>query len=128
MNPTFNPVQMFESLPTVDLDALVAAQQRNHDAAVEACRLATEGAKAVAKRQEEILEANVAELQGRIGKLESPEKYLELATAMAQRSFDQAREISDLAAKANREVLDVVTRRSNDALAELGAVVKAAKA
>jgi len=128
MNATFSPVQVPEALPTIDFDALVAARKRNHDAAVETCRVAAEGFKAIARRQSEMLEANVAELQSRIGKLESPVKYLELAAAMTRRSFEHVREIAEMAARTNKEVLALLVKRSNDAVAELEAAVKVAKA
>lgn len=115
-------------LPTLDLEALVATQKRNLDAAVEAHRVATEGIKAIAARQEEIVKGAVGELQNLGRELKTPEKYVELATAMARKSFDQVREVAELAAKANKDVLEVVIKRSNDSLNELKAAVKVAQA
>lgn len=128
--PTATPTDFLKNLqvPTVDVESLFATQRKNLDAAVEAYRVATDGIKAIAKRQDEIVKETVGQLKGQATKVEAPEKYVELATAMARQSFDQMREISELALKANREVLDVFTKRSNDAMAELKAAVKVAKA
>jgi phasin family protein len=104
----------------------MATQRRNLDAAIEAYRVATEGLKAVAKRQEEVIKETVAQLQGQATKIDAPQKYVELATSMAHKSFEQVREIAEMATKANKDVLDVVVKRSNDAIAELKAAVKVA--
>ena len=113
-------------IPSVDFESLMATQRRNLDAAIEAYRVATEGLKAVAKRQEEVIKETVAQLQGEATKIDAPQKYVELATSMAHKSFEQVREIAEMATKANKDVLDVVVKRSNDAIAELKAAVKVA--
>jgi hypothetical protein len=112
------------TMPTVDCEALVAAQRRNLEAAAEVYRVATEGLKAVARRQGEVFRETVAELQSQASRAEAPEKYVELATSMAHKSFEQVREIADLAAQANKDVLEIVVKRSNDAIAEFRAAVK----
>jgi phasin family protein len=127
MNQTnANPVEFLKSLPTptVDFEAVLATQKRNVETAIEAYRVATEGLKAIARRQEEIVKETVSTLQSKASTIDAPEKYVELATSLAHKSFDQVREIAELAAKTNKDVLDVVVKRSNDAVAELKAAVK----
>jgi phasin family protein len=123
---TATPVEFLKNLPTpaVDFEALVTTQKRNFDAAIEAHRVAAEGFKAIAKRQEEVIKETISQLQSQAGKLEAPEKLLETTTAIARRSFDQVRELAEMTARTNKEVLDLVVKRSNDALAELKAAVK----
>ncbi|MBI5547768.1 MAG: phasin family protein, partial [Deltaproteobacteria bacterium] len=101
----FNPVEMLKglSVPGVDVGALIDSQKRNLEALAEATRVSLEGLQAVAKRQEEMLRNAAGEIQAAASELKSPEKYAEFATTIAKKSLDQARELAELVAKANRD-------------------------
>lgn len=128
--PAFAPAEILKSfhLPGVDVEALMASQKKNLDAIVEAQRVAVEGMQTVARRQEEIVRGAFEEVQKVAKAAKSPEAYLTLATEMARKSLDQVREIAELTAKANQDVVDVVTRRATEGFEELKSLVKIAKA
>jgi hypothetical protein len=125
MNASTN---LFPNLPVIDFEALIATQKRNLDAVIEANRVAAEGLKAIAVRQDAVLKETVEQLKGQAVDTKAPEKYVGVVTSMASKSFEQIREIADLTAKANKDVLDLMTRRTNDAIAEIQAAVKVTKA
>lgn len=123
----FAPGELFEglSVPGVDLVALLASQKKNLEAIVEANRAVAEGLRAVARRQEELVREAVTEIQTAARELKAPDELARFSAQVAQKTMDQAREIGELVAKANREVLDVVNQRTAASIAEFKAAAKA---
>ena len=121
--------------PKFDFDAVIALQKKNLKAFQAANQVAVEGAQAVAKRQAEMLQQEMAEaskLIDSISKLDNPQ-----AAAAAQadvlkgafvKSVDNTRELADLMTKSNAEASDAINTRVVEALEEVKTtVLKAAK-
>ncbi|HET6522691.1 MAG TPA: TIGR01841 family phasin [Geminicoccaceae bacterium] len=117
-------------VPGINWQELVATQQRNLEAVAKANQVLFEGASAVMRRELEVLRSAMEEaaassrelMQQRGGDPQaSATKRLEMARAAFERAIDNMRELSDLAAKCNREALDVVNRRTLEAFDEMRA-------
>lgn len=124
----FVPADLFKNLnvPGVDMEALIASQKKNIDAIVEANKLAVEGLQAVAKRQEELVREAVNEIQAAAREVKTPDKLATFTADVAQKALDQTREIGEMVAKANKDVLEVVNKRTAASIAEFKAAVKGA--
>ncbi|GAA0582392.1 phasin family protein [Caenispirillum bisanense] len=122
-------------VPGVDMDAMVAAQQKNLEALTAANRLAFEGVQALMKRQTELLRQAVEEsaaaasgIAGAPSPTEKLVKQTEVAKEAFERAVANAREMSELMAKSNAEVTDLLNRRFAEALDEVKGVVAKAGA
>ena len=140
---TENPFQAFDfsawadafKAPKFDTAELVDAHKKNTDALAKANRAAVEGFKSVAARQAEIVKdevANFSEAANEIFSGKTPEanatKQIELAQNAFARGFDYVRELTELTAKANQEVFDVLQSRFENGVKEAKAQVKTATA
>ncbi len=117
-------------VPGVDMDTMVTAQQKNLEALTAANRLAFEGMQALMKRQAELLrqvvEETAAAASGIAGAPTPTEKIVkqtELAKEAFERAVANAREMSELVAKSNAEVTDLLNRRFAESLEEIKSVV-----
>lgn len=123
-------------VPGVDVDALVATQQKNLEAMTAANRLAFEGMQAIAKRQAELIRQAVEEaaaaatgLAGASTPADKMVKQTELAKEAFERAVSSAREVAEMMAKSNTEVTDLLNKRFTEVLDELkGVVAHAGKA
>ena len=132
---SFDPADVFPAftMPSFDVDALVANQHRNVEALTEANKLAADGAQAFATRQAEILKGTVDAytdaLRG-LMTLNDPQtsvaKQAEIAKASFETSNANIRELTEIAAKAQAKSLDVINKRVVESLGEFQAI--AAKA
>ena len=80
-------------LPKLDVDKLVKAQQKNIDALGQSAKVAVEGAKAVAQKQREVLEAGLREASNLARGFQPLGKFqdnLALQTEFAKKVFEIA--------------------------------------
>ncbi len=117
-------------IPGMDWQGLMAAQQRNLEALAKANQVLFEGAGAVMRRELEVLQLAMDEAVAASQELMregDPQahtaKRVELARAAFERALENMRELSELAAKCNREALDVVNRRTLEAFDEMKAAL-----
>lgn len=119
-------------LPTMpDISAITAAHQRNIEALTTANRLAMEGAQAVARRNMEIMQQALGEMNETIRALTSDEapqakaaRQAELMKAAYEKAMANMREMSDLIQKSNTEAMGVLNSRVSAALDELRGLMK----
>ena len=131
--PNFDPAAGFApfALPTVDVDALIAAQRRNVEALTEANQVAADGVKSFATRQTDIVRGvfdDYAKAMNALMGVGDPQtgavKQAELAKASFDKSVDSVRELAEIAAKTQAKTLDVLNKRVAESLdeAQAGAV------
>jgi phasin family protein len=113
-------------MPTVDVDAVVASQRKTIEAFTQANQLAVEGAQAVARRQVEIARQTVEEFTSFVREITQPgspeDKLAKQADAMKaalEKGFSNARELAELATKANTEAFNVLNKRVAEGLDEV---------
>ena len=121
---------MFDAnrLPAVDVDALIAAQQKNLSAIVEANKIALAGYQEIYKRQIALFEQAIAQIKDQMAEFQSQPisseqaaKNLEILKGSMEKAVADAKELTDLAQKANAEAFEVVKARFKEAVAEFNA-------
>lgn len=141
MAQTFNPFGEFDftklaadfKMPTFDMDALIAVNQKNIEALTVANKLAAESAQAFAKRQSEIVRQSVEETTKNVQTMfeagSAQDKAVQQAD-LVKSSFGKAvsdyKELTDLVAKAQAETFDVLNTRVNESLEEVKDFAKTA--
>jgi phasin family protein len=118
--------------PGFDLGALVAMQRKNIEALSQANQLALEGAQAVVRHQLEQTRRTMEQFSALMTGLLRPEGTLEekiarqaeFSKTAIEKSMSDARELTDLVAKANAEAIDVLSRRIAETLEELRDLAK----
>ncbi|HUK57620.1 MAG TPA: phasin family protein [Stellaceae bacterium] len=110
----------------IDAESVMASQRKNLEAITQANQLAVEGVQAVTRRQVEIAREAFEGASAALKDLVQPSapedriaKNAELAKQVFEKSLANARELTELMAKANAEALDVITRRFSESLDEL---------
>ncbi|MGH6969591.1 MAG: phasin family protein, partial [Stellaceae bacterium] len=103
------------TLPSFDVEAVLASQRKNIEALTQANQLAVEGMQAVARRQAEIAREAIDEASAVLREIVQPTapeeriaKNAELLKQSFERSLANTRELTLLLAKANTEAFDVV--------------------
>ena len=101
-------------LPKLDLDALFAAQKANLTAVQEAQAVLVDAAQAIAKVQHDHLAQCVAAARAALSRkqLAKPEAVWAEVKAAAERTAATAQQVLDLAAAAQRRVVELVTQRT----------------
>lgn len=119
--------KMFDAskMPSFDVEAVVAAQQKNIAALVEANKVAIAGYQEILKRQIALVEEGVAalkdqmsELQGQPVTADQTAKNIEAAKGAVEKALADAKELAELAQKANTEAFEIVKARFEEAVAE----------
>jgi phasin family protein len=112
-------------LPVIDTDAVLTAQRKNMDALIEANKAVIAGYQEVFKRQAALAEAAVAQTKDKINELQgqplSAEQFtrnVEAFQTAVQQSINDARELAELAQKANLNAFEIVKDRVVEAVAE----------
>ena len=130
-NPFFPDVDLTKEmadfrLPTVDVEAVVAAQRKNIEALTQANQLAVEGVQAVARRQVEIARQAVEEYTSFFRELSTPvapedrlAKQVDVVKGAMEKGLANARELTELATKANTEAFNVINKRFTEGLDEV---------
>lgn len=113
-------------VPGFDVEALGESHRRNIEALTAANRTATEGARALAKRQAAILQETMdvaKDAFGQLGKSGSPQDVASKQVAIAKQVFEtavaNAQELGELVAKSNAETADVITGRIAEGFDEI---------
>jgi phasin family protein len=103
--------------PMLDADRVMAAQQRNLDAFASASQIVVDGVKAMAQRQGQIMQSSVEQWltagQGAFnGKPAEFKPADQIATAKStyEAAVNSARELAEIALKAQSEAVDVLTK------------------
>jgi len=130
-NPFFPEVDLTKvmadfRLPTVDVEAVVASQRKNIEALTQANQLAVEGVQAVARRQVEIARQAVEEYTSLLRDLSAPvapedrlAKQVDVVKGAVEKGLANARELAELATKANTEAFNVINKRFTEGLDEV---------
>jgi phasin family protein len=130
-NPFFPEVDLTKvmadfRLPTVDVEAVVASQRKNIEALTQANQLAVEGVQAVARRQVEIARQAVEEYTSLLRDLSTPvapedrlAKQVDVVKGAMEKGLANARELAELATKANTEAFNVINKRFTESLDEV---------
>jgi phasin family protein len=122
-------------VPGLDLDAIVTSQKKNVEALTNANRLAFEGMQAVMQRQAELLRQSVeeyAKTAQSMGDMKDPQEAMARQTDMAKQAFERMisnmREMSELMAKSNNEVFELLNKRFGETLEEMKGMMDKAEA
>ena len=122
-------------LPGVDADAMMAAQQKNVDAMIEANKVVTAGYQDLYKRQIALFEAAVAqtkdkltEVQGQPLTAEQATRNVEALKTAFEKAASDVKELAEVAQKANTGAFEIVKARAEEAVAEFKAAAEKASA
>ena len=117
----------------LDGDRMIAAQQRTLDAWASASQIVVDGVKAIAQRQSEMMQSSidqwVAKGQGAFnGKPADFKPADQIATAKSnyEAAVTNARELTEIAMKAQTEAVDVLTKCMMANIDDLKSLAKAA--
>jgi phasin family protein len=121
----------FAKLPGVDTDAMMAAQQKNVDAMIEANKVVAAGYQDLYKRQIALFEAAVAqakdkltEVQGQALTAEQATQNVEAMKTAFERAASDVKELAEMAQKANTGAFEIVKARAEEAVAEFKAAAE----
>lgn len=103
--------------PMFDADQLMAAQQRNVDAMTSASQIVVDGAKTIALRQGEMLQASVDQwmadgqqvFAGKPGEFKPADQVAKTKSAY-EAAVNNAKELTEIAMKAQSEAFGVLTK------------------
>ena len=122
-------------LPVVDAEAMIAAQQKNMDAFVAANKVVFAGYQDVFKRQMALAEAAFAQAKDKFAEMQAQPLTVEQATANVEamktafeKAAADAKELADLAQKANTGAFEIVKARFDEAVIEFKAAAEKAAA
>lgn len=109
-----------------DMNALMAAHQRNIEALTAANKVAMEGAQAFARRQAEIVQQSIGEFTEAVKSFTSVEAPQDKAARQAEvlkhtyeRGVSNLRELGDLISRSNTEAVELLNRRFAAAMEEV---------
>ncbi len=118
-------------LPGVDADAVLAAQQKNVDALIEANQVVIAGYQDLYKRQVALFEAAVAQTKDQLAQVQGQPLTADQATqnvealkAAFEKAAADVKELAELAQKANTGAFEIVKTRAEEAVAEFKAVAE----
>jgi phasin family protein len=111
-------------LPGLDAGALLEGRRKDIEAIAEANRIALSGMQELARKQGEILQATLRELQelvqeARTGLAQDPPKFGDLVQKSLQKTFCNMRDLAELARKSQAEAFRVVGERMQRNIEEL---------
>jgi phasin family protein len=131
--PATKPTAKSMPFPGFDADQMTAAQQRNLDAFASASQIVVDSVKAIAQRQSEIFQTSVDQMiaasqSAWTGKPVDfkPGDQIETAKAGYQNAVANAKELTEIALKAQAEASDVLTRCVMANIDDLKSLAKAA--
>ena len=118
-------------LPGVDADAMLAAQQKNVEALIEANQVVAAGYQDLYKRQIALFEAAVSqakdkltEVQGQPLTADQATQNVETMKAAFEKAAADVKELAEMAQKANTGAFEIVKARAEDAVAEFKAAAE----
>lgn len=130
-NNDFTKAFTSPKLPEVDFEALMASQQKNMEALVEANKAAAAGYQALFEKQVKVFEQTLAEAQKQITEFD-PSKLdadtaaarAELAKAAFEKALANMTALAEGAQKANTEAYEIVSARVQESVKELQKLVE----
>jgi phasin family protein len=120
--PNFDFTKLMKDfkLPGVDLATIMDREKKNIEALTEANRVAFEGWQALVHRQAEILQESIKRAVGTLQGEDAGTKRMDLASHAFEAALSNMRELSEMAAKSQKDAFDVIRRRVEENLAVLG--------
>ncbi len=121
MNQIFSQLK----IPGVDLSAIFEARRKDIEALTQVNQHAYEGVQALVRREAEMMQQAVAELQSALKSMaakspgELASKGTELAKQAIERALANMRELAEIASKSQSQAYDVVNKRFQENLQEL---------
>ena len=110
-------------MPGVDTKALLESHDRNIEALTRATEVATEGAAAVYRRQQEIMQAAGEQVSAMVRDIKlGSEQQAEVAKKVFEQALANARELAEMSAKANQDAYEVMKKRLQMSIEEMKAV------
>ena len=113
-------------MPGIDIEKIMGARRKDIEALVAANKLAYEGMQALAQRQQQILQASMAQWQEAAKEMVSggsPGQVAVKQTELAKQTFTQAlenmRELADMATKSQTEAFKLISQRVHENIEEL---------
>ena len=113
-------------VPGVDAEALLAAQQKNMDALVQANKAAASGYQDLFKKQVQIFEETMAEAKEHMKSFDATKldadkakANAELAKAAFEKALANMQALAESAQKANTDAYEIVSTRIKESLVEL---------
>jgi len=114
------------NMPGLDTEAIVAAQQKNMNALIEANKAAAAGYQDLSKKQMEIFEQTMAEAQKHMTDFDAtkldPEKAKaqgDVAKAAFEKALSNMQALAESAQKANSEAYEIVSARIKESMTEI---------
>jgi phasin family protein len=114
------------SVPGIDVEAVMASQQKNIEALAAASRTAMDSVNAVGKRQAEILQETISQTASSLqtlGKAGSPHEIVAKQVELTKEGFEKAlrnmRELAEMVTKAQHATMDAIGHRVSESLDEL---------
>ena len=122
-------------LPGVNIDVMVAAQKKNIEALSEANQVVIAGARAVLKRQAEILQVSMEQARAIASDIMvpgSPEAKIAKQAELVQTAFQAAlanmKELAEMVTKSNTDAANVINKRVRESIEEVkSAIAKTSK-
>lgn len=118
-------------VPGIDMESMLAAQQKNLQAVTEANKLAMEGLQAVAKRQADVLKQSMEEMASTMQHVMAngaPQDKIAQQAELAKEGFEKVlsnmKEVSEMVAKSNTEAAEVLSKRISQQLEEIKQTVQ----
>lgn len=114
------------AIPGVDAEALMATQRKNIEALANASRTALDGARAVGKRQAEILQQAMSETARALEAATKVGSAVDIAATQAElmkQGFEKAlrsmRELAEMVSKAQHGAVDAIVHRVDQSVSEI---------
>ena len=120
--------KLFEQfkVPGIDFNAVLESRRKDIDALAAANRTALEGAQSLGQKQIDVLKTTIDEVQAMLKQskdMTAPAAARDLVNQAVQRAFTNMRELADVAYKSQSEAVAVVSRRVQENIEELKALV-----
>ena len=110
-------------MPGVDTRAPLESHDRNIEALTRATEVATEGAAAVYRRQQEIMQAAGEQVSAMVRDIKlGTEQQAEVAKKVFEQALANARELAEMSAKANQDAYEVMKKHQQTSIEEMKAV------
>lgn len=134
----FDYKKYFDAFQSSGFDAagLFQTQQKNIEMLISANRIASECAQAIARKQAELFQQSLEQASsafqqaisnnGKAPDVANFPKQAEYAQALMEKGVKNARDISEMVATTNREVLSLMNKRFNESVAETQQVISKA--
>jgi phasin family protein len=121
--PSFDFTKLMNDfkLPGVDLATIMDREKKNIEALTKANQVAFQGWQALVQRQAEILQDSIKRAVDTVQGEDAGTKRMDLAAHAFETALSNMRELAEMAAKSQKETLDIIRQRVEDNLAALRA-------